>query len=102
VLNDDLVTARNGFGAHPHRDAEIFSYIVDGELSHRDNLGNQEALGRGSVQYLSAGTGIVHSVSSRPASLAENLFAARSRPSVKHIMASPDKLSLHLNMTAHS
>ena len=63
VLNDDLVTARNGFGAHPHRDAEIFSYVVDGELSHRDNLGNQEALGRGSVQFLSAGTGIVHSVS---------------------------------------
>ena len=62
VLNDDLVTAHNGFGAHPHRDAEIFSYIVDGELSHRDNMGNQEALGRGAVQYLSAGTGIVHSV----------------------------------------
>jgi redox-sensitive bicupin YhaK (pirin superfamily) len=56
------VTAHNGFGAHPHRDAEIFSYIVDGELSHRDNMGNQEALGRGAVQYLSAGTGIVHSV----------------------------------------
>ncbi len=64
VLNDDLVTAHNGFGAHPHRDAEIFSYVVDGELSHRDNLGNQEALGRGSVQYLSAGTGVVHSVRS--------------------------------------
>jgi len=46
---------------HPHRDAEIFSYIVDGELSHADTLGNKEALGRGCVQYLSAGTGIAHS-----------------------------------------
>lgn len=61
VLNDDLVKANAGFGAHPHHDAEIFSYIVDGELSHKDSMGNKEALGRGSVQYLSAGTGIVHS-----------------------------------------
>lgn len=48
---------------HPHRDAEIFSYVVDGELSHADSMGNKEALPRGCVQYLSAGTGITHSVS---------------------------------------
>lgn len=48
---------------HPHRDAEIFSYVVDGYLSHKDSMGNMEALPRGSVQYLSAGTGISHSVS---------------------------------------
>jgi len=47
---------------HPHRDAEIFSYIIDGYLSHKDSMGNSEALPRGCVQYLSAGTGIVHSV----------------------------------------
>jgi len=47
---------------HPHRDAEIFSYIVDGHLSHKDSMGNSEALPRGCVQYLSAGTGIAHSV----------------------------------------
>ena len=46
VLNDDLVTAQNGFPSHPHRDQEIFSYIVDGELSHRDSKGNAETLGR--------------------------------------------------------
>jgi redox-sensitive bicupin YhaK (pirin superfamily) len=40
---------------------EIFSYIVDGELSHRDSMGNQEALPRGCVQYMSAGTGVIHS-----------------------------------------
>jgi len=40
---------------------EIFSYIVDGELSHEDSMGNKESLGRGAVQYLSAGTGITHS-----------------------------------------
>lgn len=61
VLNDDLVKPHAGFGAHPHRDAEIFSYVVDGELSHQDSMGNKESLPRGSVQYLSAGSGIVHS-----------------------------------------
>jgi redox-sensitive bicupin YhaK (pirin superfamily) len=46
---------------HAHRDAEIFSYVVDGWLSHADSMGNKEALPRGSVQYLSAGSGITHS-----------------------------------------
>ncbi|KAL3162869.1 hypothetical protein ABBQ32_009320 [Trebouxia sp. C0010 RCD-2024] len=61
VVNDDLVQGNAGFGTHPHRDAEIFSYIVDGHLSHKDSMGNCEALPRGCVQYLSAGTGISHS-----------------------------------------
>lgn len=60
VLNDDLVKGHSGFGRHPHRDAEIFSYIVQGELTHADSLGNKESLGRGCLQYLSAGTGITH------------------------------------------
>ena len=47
---------------HPHRDMEIFSYVIDGQLSHQDSMGNKEALPRGSVQYISAGTGITHSV----------------------------------------
>ena len=61
VVNDDLVKARAGFGAHPHTNAEIFSYIVDGALSHADSMGNTESLPRGGVQYMSAGTGVVHS-----------------------------------------
>ena len=52
--------------SHPHRDAEIFSYIIDGHLSHKDSMGNSEALPRGCVQYLSAGTGIAHSVQYLP------------------------------------
>lgn len=61
VVNDDLVKPRAGFGTHPHRDAEIFSYVVQGELSHADSMGNKEALPRGCVQYMSAGTGVTHS-----------------------------------------
>eukprot|EP00195_Chlamydomonas_chlamydogama_P006945 CAMPEP_0202890082 /NCGR_PEP_ID=MMETSP1392-20130828/591_1 /ASSEMBLY_ACC=CAM_ASM_000868 /TAXON_ID=225041 /ORGANISM="Chlamydomonas chlamydogama, Strain SAG 11-48b" /LENGTH=281 /DNA_ID=CAMNT_0049573573 /DNA_START=241 /DNA_END=1085 /DNA_ORIENTATION=+ len=61
VVNDDLVKPRAGFGTHPHRDAEIFSYVIDGKLSHADSMGNKEALPRGCVQYMSAGTGVTHS-----------------------------------------
>jgi hypothetical protein len=55
------VKPKAGFGRHPHRNAEIFSYVVKGELSHQDSMGNKESLGRGGVQYLSAGTGVTHS-----------------------------------------
>ena len=63
VINDDYIKGPSGFGKHPHRDAEIFTYIVEGQLSHEDSMRNKEALPRGCVQYLSAGTGITHSVS---------------------------------------
>jgi len=61
VLNDDLVQAGTGFDLHPHRDMEIISYVVDGELTHGDSMGNRRTLYRGEVQYMSAGTGVYHS-----------------------------------------
>ncbi len=61
VLNDDFVEQRYGFEMHPHRDMEIITYIVAGELTHEDNLGYKAVIGRGHVQYISAGTGIAHS-----------------------------------------
>ncbi len=61
VLNDDDVKPHNGFGTHPHNNMEIFSYVVDGELTHRDSVGNHEILSRGHVQCISAGTGVTHS-----------------------------------------
>lgn len=61
VQNDDLVQPKRGFGTHPHRDAEIVTYVVDGHLTHKDSRGNEETLGPGSVQFMSAGTGIEHS-----------------------------------------
>lgn len=61
VINDDLVEPNTGFDLHPHRDMEIISYVVDGELTHEDNMGNKNTLGRGHVQYMSAGTGVYHS-----------------------------------------
>lgn len=61
VINDDLVEPNTGFDTHPHRDMEIISYVVDGEITHGDSMGNKKTLTRGSVQYMSAGTGVYHS-----------------------------------------
>ena len=61
VLNDDIVHANSGFDMHPHSNMEIISYVVKGEITHKDSMGNSETLKRGEVQYLSAGDGIYHS-----------------------------------------
>ena len=61
VVNDDQVEPAGGFPTHPHRDMEIISYVIDGELSHKDSMGNVGTLTRGEVQYMSAGTGVTHS-----------------------------------------
>ncbi|KAM5530824.1 hypothetical protein V8D89_015514 [Ganoderma adspersum] len=61
VINEDRVEPKTGFGTHAHREFEIFSYIVNGELEHRDSMGNVEVMKRGDLQMTSAGTGIRHS-----------------------------------------
>ncbi|EIW58322.1 pirin domain-containing protein [Trametes versicolor FP-101664 SS1] len=61
VINEDRVDPKTGFGTHAHREFEIFSYIVNGELEHRDSMGNVEIMKRGDLQMTSAGTGIRHS-----------------------------------------
>ena len=61
VWNDDEIAAGTGFDPHPHRDMEIVTYVREGAITHRDNMGNEGRTEAGDVQIMSAGTGVVHS-----------------------------------------
>ena len=61
VFNDDIVDAHSGFPTHPHREMEIVTLVLDGEITHQDSTGNKQVMKPGMVQRMSAGTGIQHS-----------------------------------------
>ena len=65
VMNDDIIERDSGFGPHPHSNVDIFTYVINGYLTHEDNQGNSETLGRGCIQYMSVGKTIWHSEMNR-------------------------------------
>lgn len=80
VINDDIVSPGAGFGMHPHRDAEIFTYVISGGLQHRDSMGNQGVIRPGNLQYMSAGDGVLHSEMNASSSEAVHFLQIWLRP----------------------
>jgi hypothetical protein len=83
VINDDLVMPGQGFGTHPHRDMEIVTYILSGQLQHKDSMGNGRVIRSGELQYMSAGSGVQHSEFNPSAKEAVRLLQIWIMPDVK-------------------
>jgi len=94
VLNDDWVAPSMGFGTHGHRDMEIISIPLSGDLKHRDNMGNETIIRSGDIQVMSAGSGVEHSEMNASASEPVAFLQIWIFPKVKNVTPRYDQLTL--------
>ena len=126
VINEDRIAAGRGFGTHGHRDMEIISYVLSGELAHKDSMGNVKGIPPGDVQRMSAGTGVQHSefnhaegqtthflqiwiepnVTGIPPSYEQKTFPESEKRGVLRLVASPDgvqdSVMIHADARVHA
>ncbi len=126
VINEDRIDAGTGFGKHSHRDMEIISYVLSGELAHQDSMGNVTGIPPGDVQRMSAGRGVTHSefnharnqvthflqiwieprITGIPPSYEQKTISADQKRGVLRLVASPngaqDSVTIHADASLYS
>ncbi|MFQ5608593.1 MAG: pirin family protein [Candidatus Zixiibacteriota bacterium] len=85
VLNEDFIQPGGEFPAHPHRNMEIITYMISGQLSHKDNMGNGSTISPGEVQWMSAGSGVTHSETNTSRTELTHLLQIWIRPHAKDL-----------------
>jgi quercetin 2,3-dioxygenase len=94
VLNDDVIAGGRGFGSHPHDNMEIITIPLEGDLAHRDSMGNSAVIRNGDVQVMSAGTGIFHSEFNNNANQAVKLLQIWVLPNQRNVTPRYDQITL--------
>ncbi|RZK43581.1 MAG: pirin family protein [Pedobacter sp.] len=97
VLNDDIVTGGMGFGEHPHDNMEIISIPLEGELQHKDSMGNVATIKAGEIQVMSAGTGIYHSEYNPDSSKAAKFLQIWLFPNKRNVQPRYDQITINDN-----
>ncbi|HET8963978.1 MAG TPA: pirin family protein [Chitinophagales bacterium] len=95
VLNDDTVAAGMGFGTHPHDNMEIISIPLEGDLEHKDSIGNVTAIKSGDIQVMSAGTGVRHSEYNKNSNIPVKFLQIWIIPNKKNVLPRYDQITLN-------